>query len=92
MKGLLTISGGMGLVIATHALAQNAPQSAPAKAAQPPNEDPGEIVCERVKEIGSRLIVKKVCMTRLQWREQKIADRQFLDGVQTQLGALRDGG
>ena len=91
MKSTATIICGIGLGIATGALAQSAPQPTPPKAAQP-RQDPGQIVCERVKEIGSRLIVKKVCMTRLQWQEQKTADRVFTDGVQTQLGALRDGG
>jgi hypothetical protein len=91
MNSAATIIGGIGLVVATCALAQTVPQSSPPKSAQS-REDPGEVICERVKEVGSRLIVKKVCMTRLQWREQKAADRTFTDGVQTQLGALRDGG
>ena len=53
--------------------------------------DAGDMICERVPVIGSRLAVKKVCMTRLQWQEQKTLDREFIDRVQFPMGGLRDG-
>lgn len=91
MKFFSMIAVAGAALLATSAAGQNASQPVQPRAGQA-REDPGEIVCERVKQIGSRLISKRVCMTRLQWREQKTADREFTDGVQTQLGALRDGG
>jgi invasion protein IalB len=49
-----------------------------------PAHDPNEIVCERQKEIGSRLASVKVCKTRAQWAEDQRADRMDIDKVQTQ--------
>ena len=90
MKAILVFAIAAGSWLTAAANAQNAPQPAIEKPART-QLDPGEILCERVKEIGSRLIVKQVCMTRLQWQEQKAADRVFTEGVQGTLN-LRDGG
>ena len=49
-----------------------------------PARDPNEIVCERQKEIGSRLASTKVCKTRAQWAEDQRADRMVIEKVQTQ--------
>lgn len=91
VKGILMFASGFSLVIAASAGAQNPPRPDKPQATQS-RADPGEVVCERVKALGSRIVSKTVCMTRLQWREQKGDDRVFTEGVQTQLGALRDGG
>ena len=53
--------------------------------------DAGDVICERVTVIGSRLAVKKVCMTRLEWQEKKTLDREFIERVQLPMGGLRDG-
>ena len=53
--------------------------------------DASDVICERVTVIGSRLAVKKVCMTRLEWQEKKLLDREFIDRVQFPMGGLRDG-
>ena len=47
--------------------------------------DPNEIVCEKQKVLGSRLAVKRVCMTRAEWAEQRRADRDMIN--KSQLGA-----
>ena len=46
--------------------------------------DPNQVVCEKVKEIGSRLAVKRVCMSKAQWAEQKRLNKAEVDRVQTQ--------
>ena len=34
-------------------------------------KDPNQLVCMTLKETGSRLARKRVCMTRLQWQEHR---------------------
>jgi invasion protein IalB len=61
------------------------PTQAPtdAKAAQ----DANEIVCQKQEVTGSRLGVKRICMTRSQWADRRMQDRQELERVQVQRGA-----
>ena len=61
-------------------------------AAKPPEQpsNANEIVCEKQEVIGSRLGAKKVCMTRAQWAERRLEDRQDLEKVQVQRGYSRD--
>jgi hypothetical protein len=44
--------------------------------------DPNEVVCEKQKELGSRLAVKRVCMTRAEWAERRRLDRMDLEKTQ----------
>ena len=44
--------------------------------------DPNEVVCEKQKELGSRLAVKRVCMTRAEWAERRRLDRMELEKTQ----------
>lgn len=56
-------------------------------AAQPgllKSTDPNEVVCEKVEQIGTRLVSDRVCMSRAQWAEQKRLTRQEIERVQTQ--------
>ncbi len=46
--------------------------------------DPNEVVCEKVEQIGTRLVSDRVCMSRAQWAEQKRLSRQEIEKVQTQ--------
>lgn len=71
--------------------ARAASQEPPASAANKKRLDPSDVICERVTVVGSRLAVKKVCMTRLEWQEKKTLDREFIDRVQFPMGGLRDG-
>lgn len=50
--------------------------------------DPNEVVCEKQEETGSRLAVRRVCMTRSQWADRKGQDRQEIERVQTQRGSM----
>src|SRR5207253_2040529 len=54
--------------------AQGAP-AAPQAQAQP-KDSMSEIVCQKQEVVGGRLATRRVCMTRLQWREQRTLDRQ----------------
>ena len=66
------------LLSAAPAFAQAQPDGQkPAKQA-----DPNRIICEKVKETGSRLNTRKVCMTATQWEEQRRRDRENLQDAQ----------
>ena len=45
--------------------------------------DPNEMICEKQRELGSRLAVKRVCMTRAQWAQQRLTQRQDVEKAQT---------
>jgi predicted secreted protein len=63
------------------------PAAAPAgsqPAAEKPKSD--EKICQKIELVGSRLAVKKVCMTRAEWADRQLTDRQDLEKVQVQRG------
>jgi hypothetical protein len=62
--------------------AQAPPAQAAAVQKQQPKSDLDRIVCERQEEIGSRLAIRKVCMTVRQWQEQRFVQRQDFEKVQ----------
>jgi hypothetical protein len=43
-------------------------------------------ICQKVEVIGSRIASKRVCMTRAEWDDARLQDRQALERVQTQRG------
>jgi hypothetical protein len=49
---------------------------------QPNASDPNELVCQKIEVLGSRLAVKKVCMTRSQWEDSRRQDRQAVERAQ----------
>lgn len=77
----------VGLAIVSAAMvgaplgAQGAPSPAPAVATNKAG-DAGEIVCEKIPMIGSRLATKKICMTRSQWAESRRQDREAVERAQ----------
>ena len=82
MTGILARAAGTALLAGfafTSAVAQK-PASAPAKA------DPNQKICEKVEITGSRLATKRVCMTRRQWDDTRLQDRQEIERIQTQRG------
>jgi len=63
-----------------------APAQAPATpTAAAPNAN--EIICEKQQSTGSRLVTKKVCMTRAEWADKRLQDRQEVERVQISRGA-----
>ena len=83
MTGILARAAGTALLIglaSASALAQAAPP-APAK-----TQDRSEKICQKVEVTGSRLAIKRVCMTRAQWADARLQDRQEIERIQTQRG------
>lgn len=46
--------------------------------------DPEEVVCVSEPELGSRLVRHRTCMTRAQWAERRLQDRQTVERSQVQ--------
>lgn len=73
-------SGAAGLMLvlgAAPASSQSQPTGQPAA-----QKDPNRVICQRVEQIGSRLMSKRICMTAAQWDEQRRQDRQALQDLQ----------
>jgi len=47
-----------------------------------PKGDPGEIVCEKITAIGSRVATKRVCATRAEWAEKRRLDKEAIEQAQ----------
>ena len=71
----------------TSAVAQ-APAAAPAQATAnaKPADNANEMVCQKQEVTGSRLGAKRICMTRSEWADRRLQDRQELERVQVQRG------
>lgn len=79
------------LLLAIPAAAQTstAGGAAPAAAAAGGKaQDPNKIICEKQEVTGSRLAKRRVCMTQAQWADRKLQDRQEVERVQVQRGAI----
>jgi invasion protein IalB len=79
-----------GLLVAVPAAAQTAAAAAPA-AATGQARNPNEIICEKQEVVGSRLATRRVCMTRAEWADRKLQDRQEIERVQVQRGSNESG-
>ena len=87
MKAIgLPLSAALLVAMTAPAIAQVPAAQAPAAQERQPN-DPNEVVCEKQESTGSRIASRRVCMTRAQWAERKLQDRQELERVQIQRGA-----
>ena len=57
----------------------------PAAAAAPhQSKSPNDVICREMPMSGSRLDLKRVCMTRLQWEDRQRETRQTIEKAQTQ--------
>jgi invasion protein IalB len=83
MRQLLFVTAA-ALLISPVASAPAFSQSTTPSAPQAKASDPNEVVCEKQEETGSRLVSKRVCMTRAQWAEQRRLNRQDIEKMQTQ--------
>lgn len=102
VSGYLAVAGLGAALAAAPALAQPAAtaSSTPTapivvqggKTASQPASAPSAIdqadplICEKIHEIGSRLKVKKVCLTKSQWDAQKREDRMNIERSQVTRG------
>jgi hypothetical protein len=92
MMALGTLMFGIaGTVLVGSPVAAQAVQQLAVKTPVRTQLDPGEVICQRLTVVGSRIDSKRYCMTRLQWQEQRTGDREFTEKVQSTL-QLRDGG
>ena len=67
-------------------VAAGAAQASAAATAEPgtakANKDTNQVICEKQEVLGSRLAVRRVCMTRAQWAEQRRAERDLVQNSQ----------
>lgn len=42
-------------------------------------QDPGRLICKAEEQTGTRIAKKKICMTAVQWKEQRRASRLEID-------------
>jgi hypothetical protein len=66
--------------------AQTTPAGAPAANSQKAADTANEVVCERQAVTGSRVASRRICMTRAQWADLKLQDRQEVEKAQTRRG------
>ena len=75
-----------GLLVSAPSAAQTQPAAPPAATGQKATGSGNEMVCERQAVTGSRLGSRKVCMTRAQWADLRLQDRQEIEKAQTRRG------
>ena len=46
-----------------------------------PKPGPDEVICQKVPQLGSRLIVKNICATRSQWAQREQDDKAYVNDV-----------
>ena len=71
------------LFLVTIALAAGATAAAGEGPRRTP-KSPNDMICREVEVSGSRLDTRRICMTRLQWDEQKRDAREAVERAQTQ--------
>ena len=76
-------------ICAPPAMADTPPASNP-NTKQSRGVDPNEVICQRQEVVGSRLQKRRVCMTRAQWADLQLQDRQAIEKAQTMQGMKGD--
>ena len=79
--GRSAVATVMAILLASPAIADP-----PAPARHKPL-DPNQLVCEKQEVAGSRLATRRVCMTRAQWADLRLQDRQEIEKIQTRRGS-----
>lgn len=74
-------------ILASLALTMPAVAKDPAPSTTKKAPDPNQVICEKQEVLGSRLAVRKVCMTRSEWAAQRQSDRQLVE--RSQLGSCQ---
>lgn len=77
MKKLIVLA----LLLTPSAVSAQAPGATKASSARA-RLDPNETVCRRIREIGSRIAIRRDCMTRQQWEEHRRQTRHNVDRAQ----------
>ena len=81
MARVFLASGLLMILCAATDPASNAP-NLNAKSSDPLQK----VICEKHEVVGSRLATKRVCKTRAEWMQERLATRQEIDKQQTQRG------
>ena len=79
MKSIALIAG---LLFSTAALAET-------KSSKTDGEGANKKICKSIEITGSRLNKKRVCMTALQWDEERRATRDSIEGAQRNSNTLQ---
>ena len=59
------------------------PAAAVAAGSERKADDPQKLICKNLRETGSRLATKRVCMTEAEWAEQRRTTKEDIDKAQT---------
>lgn len=75
----------MTTLLALSALISAAHQAAspPVASEARPALDPNQMICRRYRESGSRIAVRRTCMTRREWAAHRTELKQNVDRAQT---------
>jgi len=73
------------LAVACPALAYASQASAPAQGKRKADQ----MICEKIEVTGSRLAVRRVCMTQAEWDERRRDDRSATEKIQI-LGPIKE--
>jgi hypothetical protein len=74
--------GGLGFTFAGEAARDPAVAQASQPKVAPNTADPNQQVCDKVEELGTRLVTKRVCMSRAERAEQRRLNRQTVEDAQ----------
>ena len=74
-----------GLLASAPVAAQTPAATVPA-ASNPKADTNNQVVCEKQEVTGSRIGTRRVCMTRAQWADLRLQDRQEIERAQTRRG------
>ena len=80
----IALSALVGVALAFPAAAQDGSSTSKKRKARDPNEQ----VCKNEEVLGSRLAVRRVCMSRGEWARRQLEDRQRTEQTQLQRHAL----
>jgi hypothetical protein len=83
---VLSLSAALLMGAAAPSFAQAQPAATPTTT-EKQADDLNKVVCEKQESTGSRLAKTRVCLTKAQWAERRLQDRQELERVQMQRGA-----
>jgi hypothetical protein len=78
----MAIRKGLRLVLVAGFAAQLSVPAVAEPGSVKPTKDPNQVICEKQEVLGSRLAVRRVCMTRAQWAEQRRTERDLVQNSQ----------
>jgi len=80
MKSLLFAA--VLIATASTGFAAQAPSNEGSTSNQRSGRDPNQVICKRQRELGSRLVIRRDCMTRQEWADHRRRLRANIDHAQ----------